>query len=233
MSQIIAVSVESSPMESSSPSAWLPSQPMLIRLEAQSVVQLPTFHFFSVSTSVSVPDGGDAFLGGVGTVSSARTERGIPGFIGQPFTNIATGSTIGAASASVHAEIHDFEALDQRSWRWLPTNIRLVRLPMFDVRLCLSPCKASPRFDLKWPPKMQRKNMKRPTIWPMPANCWPQAKPVWRKFTYGMLCENLPIAAMFINKPFSRCAVSSNQKRLLRSPVNNRFLSAPLSVLRG
>ena len=77
------------------------------------MVQLPTFHFFSVSTTVSVPDGGDAFLGGIGLNSSGRVERGIPGLPSRPFTNIATGSSTGAAMASVHAEIQDLEAMDR------------------------------------------------------------------------------------------------------------------------
>src|SRR5207244_3656119 len=42
-------------------------------------VQLPTFTFFSVGTTVSVPDQGAAFLGGVNRASQGRNEFGIPG----------------------------------------------------------------------------------------------------------------------------------------------------------
>lgn len=84
-----------------------------VHAQAPTVVQLPTFHFFSISTTVSVPDGGDAFLGGIGLNSSGRVERGIPGLPSQPFTNVATGSSTGAAMASVHAEIQDLEAMDR------------------------------------------------------------------------------------------------------------------------
>lgn len=79
----------------------------------QTVVQLPTFHFFTISTTVLVPDGGDVLLGGVNSASSGRIQRGIPGLPGRPFTNTSTGSSIGASNAWVHAEIHDFEAMDK------------------------------------------------------------------------------------------------------------------------
>ncbi len=39
---------------------------------AAQAVQLPTFHFFTTNTTVEVPDGGEAFLGGVGRASSGR-----------------------------------------------------------------------------------------------------------------------------------------------------------------
>lgn len=41
-------------------------------------VQLPTFAFTSVSTTVSVPDGGTILLGGIKRLSEGRVERGVP-----------------------------------------------------------------------------------------------------------------------------------------------------------
>jgi len=41
-------------------------------------VQLPTFSFVTVTTTVSVPDGGTVLLGGVKRLSEGRTERGVP-----------------------------------------------------------------------------------------------------------------------------------------------------------
>ncbi len=76
-------------------------------------VQLPTFHFFTLNTSVLVPDGGDAFLGGVDRASSGRNERGIPGLPGRPFTNSAIGSSTAASGVSVSAQIHDLDAMDR------------------------------------------------------------------------------------------------------------------------
>jgi hypothetical protein len=77
-------------------------------------VQLPTFHFFTLNTSVLVPDGGDAFLGGVDRASSGRIERGIPGLPGgRPFTNSAIGGSTAASGVSVSAQIHDLDAMDR------------------------------------------------------------------------------------------------------------------------
>ena len=82
------------------------------RANAQTV-QLPTFHFFTLNTSVLVPDGGDAFLGGVNRATSGRNERGIPGLPGRPFTNTGIGGSIVASGVSVSAQIHDLDAMDR------------------------------------------------------------------------------------------------------------------------
>jgi hypothetical protein len=76
-------------------------------------VQLPTFHYFTSTGSLLVPDGGEAFLGGVGSSAAGGTERGIPGLPSRPFTNSAIGATTGASNVCVSAQIHDFEAMDQ------------------------------------------------------------------------------------------------------------------------
>jgi hypothetical protein len=70
-------------------------------------VQLPTFHYFTVQTTVSVPDRGGVVLGGVNRASSGSTSRGFG-----PLRNRASGSSIGASSASVHATIIDHAELD-------------------------------------------------------------------------------------------------------------------------
>jgi hypothetical protein len=80
---------------------------------AGQAVQLPTFHFFSLSTTVSVPDGGDAMLGGIGRSSSGRAERGVLGLPSRPFDNVATAGTSAASNVSASATIHDFEATDK------------------------------------------------------------------------------------------------------------------------
>ena len=43
------------------------------------VVQLPTFHYFTVNTTVSVPDRGSVYLGGVKRGAIRSSSRGIPG----------------------------------------------------------------------------------------------------------------------------------------------------------
>lgn len=81
-------------------------------------VQLPTFNTFSVSTTVSVPDRGGAYLGGIGRAYSGRNENGIP-IVGKlPFLGPITGgrgigSSTSSSGVSVHATIIDHEELDK------------------------------------------------------------------------------------------------------------------------
>ena len=50
-------------------------------------VQLPTFNFTTVSTTVSVPDGGTVLLGGIKRLSEGRNERGLPMLSKIPYIN--------------------------------------------------------------------------------------------------------------------------------------------------
>jgi general secretion pathway protein D len=50
-------------------------------------VQLPTFSFVSVVTTVSVPDGGTVLLGGIKRLSEGRTEFGVPMLGKIPYVN--------------------------------------------------------------------------------------------------------------------------------------------------
>jgi general secretion pathway protein D len=59
-------------------------------------VQLPTFAFTTVSTTVSVPDGGTILLGGIKRLREGRTERGVPilnkvPYVSRLFKNIGIG----------------------------------------------------------------------------------------------------------------------------------------------
>lgn len=61
-----------------------------------STVQLPQFAFTTVSTTVSVPDGGTILLGGIKRLREGRTERGIPvlgkiPYLSRLFRNVSTG----------------------------------------------------------------------------------------------------------------------------------------------
>ncbi len=76
-------------------------------------VQLPTFNFFGVSTTVDVPDSGEGFLGGTNSAASGSTERGIPGLGFRPFSNTAGSSTVSGGSMSLRATIHDLGAMDK------------------------------------------------------------------------------------------------------------------------
>ena len=59
-------------------------------------VQLPTFAQTSVSTTVSVPDGGTVLLGGIKRLAEGRNERGMPilgklPYISRLFKNVGIG----------------------------------------------------------------------------------------------------------------------------------------------
>jgi len=59
-------------------------------------VQLPTFSFVTVSTTVSVPDGGTVLLGGIKRLSEGRNEFGVPilnkvPYINRLFKNVGIG----------------------------------------------------------------------------------------------------------------------------------------------
>ena len=71
-------------------------------------VQLPTFSFFTVQTTVSVPDRGGAFLGGINRGRDGRVARGFG-----PLQNVATGGDRLASGASVHARIIDTDEIDR------------------------------------------------------------------------------------------------------------------------
>ena len=81
------------------------------RAEAQqtgTVVQLPTFSFFSVATTVSVPDRGGMYLGGACGAQSGCNRFGGPILPGQG----GFGGGRGAGGFRVTAEIHDLRAQD-------------------------------------------------------------------------------------------------------------------------
>jgi len=81
-------------------------------------IQLPTFGYTTVSTTVSVPDSGESLLGGVNTSSSGYPSLGTPlvgrlPFAGRPFGNRAIGGRQSPSVMSVRVTIHDSEAMDQ------------------------------------------------------------------------------------------------------------------------
>lgn len=65
-------------------------------IRSGTTVQLPTFQVISVSTTVSVPDGGTVLLGGIKRLSEGRTEFGVPllskvPYIDRLFRNVGIG----------------------------------------------------------------------------------------------------------------------------------------------
>jgi hypothetical protein len=78
-----------------------------------SAVQLPTYSTFGATTTVTVPDRGSAFLGGVSRAATGRNEFGVPLLPFRPFTNRGIGMERSAANMHVTAYIHDFDAMDE------------------------------------------------------------------------------------------------------------------------
>jgi general secretion pathway protein D len=66
--------------------------------QSGTTVQLPTFAFTTVTTTVSVPDGGTVLLGGIKRLSEGRSERGVPllskvPYASRLFKNVGIGRT--------------------------------------------------------------------------------------------------------------------------------------------
>ena len=74
---------------------------------AQQVIQQPVVATTAVNTTVSVPDRGSAFLGGVSSAQSGRAQYG-------PLrSGTNTGISRQATSISTHVYIHDLQAMDE------------------------------------------------------------------------------------------------------------------------
>lgn len=58
-----------------------------VQTRSGTTVQLPTFQFVSVSTTVSVPDGGTVLLGGIKRLNEGRNEFGVPLLSKLPYIN--------------------------------------------------------------------------------------------------------------------------------------------------
>jgi hypothetical protein len=84
----------------------------------QVTVQLPSQQVFSVGTTVTVPDRGEALLGGVSRASTGSNNRGtpllgkIPG-TGPLFRSRGIGQSMGASNVSVRATIIDQQEMDE------------------------------------------------------------------------------------------------------------------------
>jgi hypothetical protein len=85
---------------------WLTSG---VQAQTQTV-QLPTFNFSTVSTTVTVPDGGTALLGGINRARESSVTRGLPMLskipgVNRLFTNRGIGRDVGAMNMTVTPRI--------------------------------------------------------------------------------------------------------------------------------
>jgi hypothetical protein len=70
----------------------------------------PTFTSLSVNTSVTVPDGGEALVGGYSTLSEGRNEFGAPGlgktpYLDRGFRNVGAGRSVKRTTLSVKVRV--------------------------------------------------------------------------------------------------------------------------------
>src|SRR5262249_55529557 len=82
-------------------------------------IQLPNFSFSSVSTTVTVPDGGTVLLGGVKRMTENRTELGVPvlskvPMINRLFRNVGIGRTTSSLMMMVTPRIIILEEEEER-----------------------------------------------------------------------------------------------------------------------
>jgi hypothetical protein len=85
---------------------------------APTTVQLPTFSFFTVRTSVLVPDSGGAYAGGMSSGYNSSNSRGLPFWSKSPWFSPLGASRgidgdVDAGGVSVHATIIDRAELDR------------------------------------------------------------------------------------------------------------------------
>jgi len=95
--------------------AWVPVVLLGVAVSAalgqhSTAVQLPTYSAFNANTTVTVPDRGSVYLGGVKRAASGVNEFGTPLL---PFRNRSYGGERSASSLWVSVYIHDFEAMDE------------------------------------------------------------------------------------------------------------------------
>lgn len=83
---------------------------MTAHASAQNAVQLPTLSSFRTGTTVSVPDRGSVYTGGINRAADGRNEFGTPLL---PLRNRSIGSQRSASNVWTSVYIHDFEAMDE------------------------------------------------------------------------------------------------------------------------
>ena len=84
-----------------------------------STIQLPNTATFTVTTTVTVPDGGTVLMGGVKTLNEKRTEYGVPVLSKMPmidrlFRNIGIGRTTNSLMLMVTPRIIILEEEEER-----------------------------------------------------------------------------------------------------------------------
>ncbi len=89
-----------------------------LKAEDGTTVQLPTFNFTTVNTTVTIPDGGSVTLGGIDRVAEGRTERGVPilgkiPFLNRAFKNVGIGREVSSSRMRATAKILILDELEK------------------------------------------------------------------------------------------------------------------------
>jgi hypothetical protein len=122
-------------------------------LRAQSL-QLPTYSFTTVATTVSVPDQGAAFLGGISRASDSRSEFGVPMLPFRPFRNTAIGQSRSAMNMFATATIHDFDAMEAALLGSAPSGVVSSASPAAAAALArMAPAAPPKNLAGQWQPK--------------------------------------------------------------------------------
>lgn len=79
----------------------------------QAAIQLPTFEYTAVITTVQVPDRGSAYFGGVGRARSGQVSRGLPLGVGPPAAGSGIGRSTHVGNLQSKATIIHHAELDQ------------------------------------------------------------------------------------------------------------------------
>jgi hypothetical protein len=79
----------------------------------------PTFTSIAASTSVTVPDGGEALVAGCSTMSEGRNEFGTPGlgktpYLDRGFRNVGSGRSVSRTTLSVKVRIINLAEEEER-----------------------------------------------------------------------------------------------------------------------
>ena len=74
-------------------------------------LQLPEFQYTTVNTTVSVPDRGSTYMGGVNRSAWGNSQAGVPML---PFQNRSFGRTTSATGMSTSVYIHDFQEMEEQ-----------------------------------------------------------------------------------------------------------------------
>ncbi len=97
---------------------FVPSQSSVAQQQPRQSLQLPSFSFFRLNSTLNVPDHGQAMLGSVKQSAWGSVSRGVPllnnlPYAGRLFGNRSSGYSQSASTAAARVQIYNMKELDQ------------------------------------------------------------------------------------------------------------------------